>query len=146
MAKIATKTGLRVAKIRKAAGLTQAELGVRSGLSQRLISNIECGQREGTIDTLIKIARALDVTVTLLTGEKDPAGQPDRGRDAALGDPAAPDGLKALARSDELCAVLGISEEEWAVLKNIAPAYPLPRDAYVAILHVLRISRPHPLG
>ena len=142
MAKIATKTGLRMTKIRKAAGLTQAELGERSGLSQRLISNIECGQREGTIDTLMRIAKALDVTVTHLTGEKDQEGKQDSGRNEALRDPVAPVGLKALARHDELCAVLGITEEEWAVLRAITPSYPLPRDAYVAILHVLRISRP----
>ena len=138
MAKIATKTGQRVAKIRKAAGLTQAELGERSNLSQRLISNIECGQREGTIDTLIKIAKALDVTVTHLTGEADP----ESAEEQVIRERATPAGLVALARHDELCAVLGITEEEWAVLRAITPSYPLPRDAYVAILHVLRISRP----
>ena len=142
MPKTPTKTGLRVAKIRKAAGLTQAELGERSGLSQRLISNIECGQREGTIDTLLKIAKALEVTVTYLTGERAQEERQDSGRFEALGDPVAPDGLKALARSDEWCAVLGITGEEWAVLRSIVPAYPLPRDAYVAILQVLRLSRP----
>ena len=137
MAKIATKTGLRVAKIRKAAGLTQAELGVRSGVSQRLISNLECGQREGTIDTLIKIARALDVTVTHLTGEKDP----ESAEDHVIRDRAAPAGLVALARNVELCTLIGITQEEWAVLRSIPASYKVSQDAYVAILHVLRISR-----
>ncbi len=137
MAKIATKTGQRVAKIRKAAGLTQAELGERSNLSQRLISNIECGQREGTIDTLIKIARALDVTVTQLTGEADPESTEEQ----VIRDRAAPAGLVALARNAELCTLLGITQEEWAVLRSIPATYKVSQDGYMAMLHVLRVAR-----
>lgn len=137
MAKIATKTGQRVAKIRKAAGLTQAELGERSNLSQRLISNIECGQREGTIDTLIKIAKALDVTVTHLTGEADPESVGEQ----VIRERATPAGLVALARNAELCHLLGITQEEWGVLRSIPATYELTQEGYMAILQVLRVAR-----
>ncbi|MCC7278398.1 MAG: helix-turn-helix transcriptional regulator [Chromatiaceae bacterium] len=137
MAKIATKTGQRVAKIRKAAGLTQAELGERSNLSQRLISNIECGQREGTIDTLIKIAKALDVTVTHLTGEADP----ESAEEQVIRDRAMPAGLVALARNAAWCHLLGITQEEWGVLRSIPATYELTQEGYMAILQVLRVAR-----
>lgn len=137
MAKIATKTGERVAKIRKAAGLTQAELGERSNLSQRLISNIECGQREGTIDTLIKIAKALGVTVTELTGEADP----ESAEEQVIRDRATPAGLVALARNAEWCHLLGITQEEWGVLRSIPATYELTQEGYMAILQVLRVAR-----
>ena len=129
MAKIATKTGQRVAKIRKAAGLTQAELGERSNLSQRLISNIECGQREGTIDTLIKTAKALDVTVTHLTGEADPESVGEQ----VIRERATPAGLVALARNAELCNLLGITQEEWGVLRSIPATYEMSQEGYMAI-------------
>lgn len=131
-------TGQRLARIRKAAGYTQAELGNRSGVSQRLISNIELGQRDGTLETLQKIARALDVTVTHLTGEKAHQEAQDLGRSYVLRDAVAPEGLKSLARDDDLCQSLGITPHEWSALQCIVMPYPIGRDVYLAILHMLR--------
>ncbi|HPB76743.1 MAG TPA: helix-turn-helix transcriptional regulator [Chromatiaceae bacterium] len=62
--------GQRLVKARKAARLTQGELGARSGLSQRLVSNIECGHIKGSIETLTRLAKVLGVSVSHLAGER----------------------------------------------------------------------------
>jgi DNA-binding XRE family transcriptional regulator len=48
-------------------GLTQQELADISGISKPYLSQIESGKRQGTIETLSAIARALDVSLDLLT-------------------------------------------------------------------------------
>ncbi|WP_305043155.1 helix-turn-helix domain-containing protein [Geoalkalibacter sp.] len=48
-------------------GLTQQELADRAGISKPYLSQIETGRRQGTVDTLSAIARALDVSLDLLT-------------------------------------------------------------------------------
>jgi len=58
--------GSHVRKFRKRAGFTQAILAELTGLSVQHIGNIEAGRRRARIDTLIKIADALGVTVDLL--------------------------------------------------------------------------------
>jgi transcriptional regulator with XRE-family HTH domain len=60
----------RIKKIRKQKGLSQTELGDRIGVSQQVITNYERGLREPDIETLLKIAGALDVTLESLIGEK----------------------------------------------------------------------------
>ena len=58
--------GSRVRKFRKRAGFTQENLAERTNLSVQHIGNIETGRKRARIDTLIKIADALGVTVDLL--------------------------------------------------------------------------------
>jgi len=48
-------------------GLTQQELADRVGISKPYLSQIESGKRQGTVETLSAIARALDVSLELLT-------------------------------------------------------------------------------
>jgi len=60
----------RIKKIRKQKGLSQTDLGERIGVSQQVITNYERGLREPDIETLLKIAGALDVTLESLIGEK----------------------------------------------------------------------------
>ena len=60
------KTNLR--KFRDLRGLTQAQMGMRSALGAASISHFETGQRTPTIETLIKLADALNVTVDVLLG------------------------------------------------------------------------------
>ncbi|UWZ79273.1 helix-turn-helix transcriptional regulator [Geoalkalibacter halelectricus] len=48
-------------------GLIQQELADRVGISKPYLSQIESGKRQGTIETLSAIARALDVSLELLT-------------------------------------------------------------------------------
>jgi DNA-binding XRE family transcriptional regulator len=48
-------------------GLTQQELADRAGISKPYLSQIESGKRQGTVETLVAIARALDVPLEVLT-------------------------------------------------------------------------------
>ena len=49
----------RVAEMRHRMGLRQAEMAARAGLTQGAVSNLETGQREGTVATRHAIVRAL---------------------------------------------------------------------------------------
>ena len=62
-------------RLRKAAGVTQAELAERLGRPQSVISDIESGRRSPRIDTLAATARVLgyDLHVTLAAREPDAA-------------------------------------------------------------------------
>jgi len=64
------KMNERIKKIRKQKGLSQIELGECIGVSQQVITNYERGLREPNLETLLKIAGALDVTLETLIGEK----------------------------------------------------------------------------
>ncbi len=50
----------QVAKQRRALGLSQAELAVLTGTTQSAIARLETGGRPPRIDTLLRIAEALD--------------------------------------------------------------------------------------
>lgn len=58
---------------RKAKGLTQQQLGQRIGLPQSHISKIENGTVDLQLSSLVEIARALDLEVTLLPRQALPA-------------------------------------------------------------------------
>ncbi len=58
--------GQRIAKARKAAGLTQVQLGKKLNLPQSQISRIERNPDRTTVRTLKRIARALGVSVSAL--------------------------------------------------------------------------------
>jgi transcriptional regulator with XRE-family HTH domain len=64
------KMNERIKKIRKQNGLSQIELGERIGVSQQVITNYERGIREPNIETLLKIAGALDVSLETLIADK----------------------------------------------------------------------------
>jgi transcriptional regulator with XRE-family HTH domain len=59
---------VRAARIR--AGLTQAQLAERTGLTQQYVSLVEAGHRNITIDTMAALARVIgrDVSVLLRKG------------------------------------------------------------------------------
>lgn len=48
-------------KLRQAAGMSQEQLGLESGVQRNFISLIETGQNQPTITTIFKLAGALDV-------------------------------------------------------------------------------------
>lgn len=52
---------------RKEAGLTQEKLAEKSDLSTVFISRVECGKESPTVDSLVKIAKALEARVRDLT-------------------------------------------------------------------------------
>ena len=51
---------------RESRGVTQTVFGDLCGLSQRLVSQIECAQYELTLDTLLKLAQGLRCSVESL--------------------------------------------------------------------------------
>lgn len=57
--------GTRLAELREAAGISQAELARRSGLHQSFISRLEAGRVENiTRNTYLKLAGALGMALT----------------------------------------------------------------------------------
>lgn len=53
---------------RRHRGLSVKALADKTGLAQPYVSQVETGRRDGTVATLKKIAKALDVTIDDLTG------------------------------------------------------------------------------
>lgn len=67
----AQKLGKRLHQLRLDAGLTQEKLSIATGLSQTYISGIETGKRNPSIKTLDKIAKALGVSLSVITDFDD---------------------------------------------------------------------------
>lgn len=51
-----------IKKIREELNISQKELAEKAEISQQFICDIEAGRRKPSIDTAIKIARALNIT------------------------------------------------------------------------------------
>ena len=64
--------GIRLAKFRKSAGLSQQELANRIGVAQPVISRYEKGQRKLYDDMLADLAKALSVTPNDILGIAPP--------------------------------------------------------------------------
>lgn len=58
------KVGSRLRELRKAAGLTQAELARRTGIHRPNIARVEAGRHTPSLDTLARIAAAIGVPAT----------------------------------------------------------------------------------
>ncbi len=71
---LAAKTPL--AFYRQRAGLTQAALAQRTGVAQSDLSEIESGRKSGDIQTMRKMADALNLTIDDLVVSKSPASRP----------------------------------------------------------------------
>ena len=65
----AQKVGKRIQEIRKARGLTQAELAQQVDLSTKYISNIECGFKTPKLNTFVSIANALQCDANVLLSD-----------------------------------------------------------------------------
>ncbi len=59
---------LRLAELRREAGLTRKQLAEKLNVSPRLVSYWETGDRECPFDTLVAIADLLDTSVDYLLG------------------------------------------------------------------------------
>ena len=53
--------GQRLREIRKKHGMTQAELGEKTGLADKNISRIETGKADVYLDCFVKLLKAIDV-------------------------------------------------------------------------------------
>lgn len=63
--------GLALRKQRLAAGLTQEQLGLESGVQRNFISLIETGQNQPTVGTIFKLAEALGVKPSKLIADTE---------------------------------------------------------------------------
>jgi transcriptional regulator with XRE-family HTH domain len=57
-------------KLRETRSLTQAQLGKRAGMAAASVSHFETGQRAPSLDSLVKLADALEVSVDTLLGRE----------------------------------------------------------------------------
>jgi transcriptional regulator with XRE-family HTH domain len=73
MEKIEEELKDRVFRLRKQAGLSQAELAKRANLSPKMILAIEKGRRGGSVATMKALASSLGVSLEELVGEELPA-------------------------------------------------------------------------
>ena len=135
---MATIRGDRLKTARKRAGITQVELAERTGLSQVMISAIETGLREGSVQTLAKFAKVLGVPVSYLAGEQLEEWVEGAGREGILKDAEAAPGLRELARRVELCEALQISAPEWNGLRSLETEVSMAMEGYVALLMLIR--------
>lgn len=63
--------GERVRELRQKRGLTQVDLGERLSLPQSRVSEIEKGSRVPNLETILRLALALDCKVSVLMGVFD---------------------------------------------------------------------------
>ena len=67
----------RLRKARKEKGITQLELSLQAGISQNMVACIEAGKRNPTFQTIIKMCRALDVRLSDILKDIEPAARTD---------------------------------------------------------------------
>lgn len=63
--------GAALRRVRLAAGMTQEQLGLESGVQRNFISLIETGQNQPTINTISRLARALGMKASQLVAEAE---------------------------------------------------------------------------
>lgn len=63
---ISERFAVNVVRLREATGMTQEELAFRAAIHRTQISFIESGKRMPRLDTLVKLAGALEVSVSTL--------------------------------------------------------------------------------
>jgi DNA-binding XRE family transcriptional regulator len=102
---------VRLRQFRKRAGLTQAQLAVRAGVSRQLIGAVEAGRHLPRVDAAIAIAAVLGVDVD--TVFSPPAALCD----ILTGEPPAEGALVRIGRVGEnvVTAPVGIGTEGWDV-------------------------------
>jgi transcriptional regulator with XRE-family HTH domain len=61
--------GATVRRLRMAAGLTQEQLGAACDMDLSAVSRLERGHRNPRLDTLVRLARALDVPPAALLAD-----------------------------------------------------------------------------
>ena len=90
----------RLRQARKKRGMTQAQLAKGAGLTASAISQFESGDREPSFSSLVKLARALEITPSYLAGLEEYALDPE---------------IRALYREQQ-----ELSQEDLEVLRTVA--------------------------
>lgn len=70
--------GVRIALLRKARGMTQAELARAIGVSQQAVFAYEIAERRVSVLILVKLAKVFEITVETLMGVTRPVRMPKR--------------------------------------------------------------------
>lgn len=65
---LANQIPKRIAGQRERRGLTQAELGAKAGIAAGAVSHFETGQRIPSLESLVRLADALECSLDLLVG------------------------------------------------------------------------------
>jgi transcriptional regulator with XRE-family HTH domain len=60
--------GANVRRLRRARGLTQEQLAERTEVGRHFLSDIETGRRRASVDTLVRLIRALETSADLVLG------------------------------------------------------------------------------
>ncbi|WP_227998775.1 helix-turn-helix domain-containing protein [Nocardia australiensis] len=102
--------GSRLRALRRARGITLADLAVRTGVSESTLSRLESGQRRATLELLLPLARTYDVPLDDLVGAP------------RTGDPRIH--LKAIRRSGMIFVPLSRRPGGVQAFKMIIPAHP----------------------
>lgn len=67
--------GKQLQRLRTRRGLTQEQLAVTAGLSRTFLTRLELGQHDPSLSILVRVAKALRMSVTELLGESVSASQ-----------------------------------------------------------------------
>ena len=67
--------GKQLQRLRTGRSLTQEQLAVAASLSCAFLTRLELGQHDPSLSTLVRLAKALRVSVTVLLGESASARQ-----------------------------------------------------------------------
>ena len=138
--------GQRLKVARKAAKLSQKQLGLDLGVDQAFLSRVEKGFNEGTVKFWCDAAHSLGVTLDYLLLDEPQAQQVQEPRRmnkmAILSDYAAPQGLRALALDTPLIDALKINDEEWTQLAALPLGQNVAKDGYLQLLVTLRNINP----
>jgi transcriptional regulator with XRE-family HTH domain len=91
--------GDRIRQMRKVKGLSQEKLGYESGLHCTHIGSIERGQKNWSIDTLIKVTKGLNVEVVDLFNFPMPPADAKRVKKSLIEDinASSPEAIKILS-------------------------------------------------
>ena len=134
--------GQRLKVARKAAKLSQKQLGELLHVDQAFLSRVEKGINEGTVSFWCEAARQLGVSLDYLLQEAPKAPQVNEPRRlnklAVLADYSLPDGIRALALDSNLVEVLQVSDQEWTQLAAVPLPHKVTKDGYLQLLITLR--------
>lgn len=70
--------GEKIRALREDADLNQTQLGIKTGMTQRKISYLECGKSEPSIDDIITLCKYFNVSANYLLGLPNSLKYPKR--------------------------------------------------------------------
>ncbi|NEB78360.1 helix-turn-helix transcriptional regulator [Streptomyces sp. SID14478] len=73
----AVEVGRRVRRLRRLYGLSLSELAQRASIGKATLSGLETGTRNPTLETLYAISTQLNLPLTVLLADPDPAERPE---------------------------------------------------------------------